>query len=297
MTLSWNIRRLLPEAIRTYQAIEKEFAIQIYHPMPLHRYCQRETDVKRFGKRSRNPRYKNAFGPYAPPGSGPTAIIDDYGSFEIQHTAYIDLPKLITTLHHYFKQKGCFQDETFIHDELTAREDRWQYRNIDTARVIFCEGNGLSQNPWFSDLPLKPAKGETLILSSDSLQLPKAIYHHKKWVLPYGDGSFRLGATYDEVDLSAEPTLAGKKELLNGASSFIRPQHQFKVEQHLAGIRPGTTDARPLLGQHPNQANLYLLNGLGSKGASTAPEMSRMLMDFIDQKIPLDSEVDIARFL
>jgi glycine/D-amino acid oxidase-like deaminating enzyme len=296
MTKSWNIDRLLPEAESTYRQIEQHFGIRIYHPTPLQRYCQNTDDAKRFQRRARNPRYKNAFGPFSPADDGPEAILNPHGRFEILHTAYVDLPQLITTLHSYFAKKGCFRDETFSHEELIKETTHWKYRGLQTQRVIFCEGIGLRENPWFQSLPFSPAKGETLILTSKTLQLPQAIYHHIKWILPYGDQSFRVGATYDESDLSAEPTKHAKQELLHAVHSFIKPEHEFVVQKHLAGIRPSTPDARPLLGQHPNQAGLYILNGLGSKGASVAPEMSRQLIEHLLNDKPLDPEIDIARF-
>ncbi len=296
MTKTWNVDRLLPEAETTYRRIEQQFGIQVYHPVPLRRYCQHSADAKRLGRRMRNPRYHDVFGNFIPPGSEPEAILDTHGSVEILHAAYVDLPKLVLTLRNYFAETGRFRDETFAHSELTQQAHRWHYHGIDTDKVIFCEGIGMRENPWFRSLPLTPAKGETLILTSETLQLPQTIYHHKKWILPYGDQSFRVGATYDEADLTPEPTPHGKAELFDAAREFIKPEHALAVQQHLAGIRPSTSDTRPLLGRHPEHPELFILNGLGSKGASLAPEMSRAMLDFLISETPLDPEVDIARF-
>ena len=296
MTKSWEIDRLLPEAEATYRKIEQTLGIQVYHPVPLYRYCQQPEDAKRMGRRMRNPRYQNVLGAFLPAGNGPAALIDPLGSFEILNAAYVDLPTLIQALHTYFNEKSCLRDENFLHAELQPIGDEWHYHDLRAKRVIFCEGTGLRNNPWFNTLPLTPAKGETLILKAPSLELPKSLYHHKKWILPYGDGTLRLGATYDESDLSPEPTQQGYDELYNAARSFIRPEHELQLKAHYSGHRPTTPDARPLLGQHPQARGLYLLNGLGSKGASLAPEMSHVLVEHLENGQPLEAEIDLARF-
>jgi glycine oxidase len=154
----------------------------------------------------------------------------------------------------------------------------------------------MQDNPWFKNLPLKPAKGETLLCQSPTLRLSQKLYHHKKWFLPYPDGSFRIGATYDESDLSDAPTEAKKDELLKAAHEALKEQHQIEVSAHLAGIRPSTLDSRPIIGAHPTELGLYLLNGLGSKGASTAPAMTQQLTDHILKRSLIKNEVNLARF-
>ena len=154
----------------------------------------------------------------------------------------------------------------------------------------------MQDNPWFKNLPLKPAKGETLLCQSPTLKLPQKLYHHKKWFLPYPDGSFRVGATYDESYQSDAPTEAKKDELLWAARKALKKPHQVEVAAHLAGIRPSTLDSRPIVGTHPTESGLYLINGLGSKGASTAPIMTQQLTEHILKNSPTENEVNLARF-
>lgn len=296
MTKSWNIDTLLPEAQSTYGAIEEQFAIHCYHSLPVRRYCQNSDDIKRVGRRLRNPRYSNVLGKFYETGETPTDIRDSHGSFDILHGGYVDLPLLIQTLRTHFSERGQLHDETFDYDRLKKSEGGWAYGSENAARVIFCEGMGIHGNPWFNQLPLTPAKGETLILQSETLTLPPSIYHSTKWLLPYEASRFRIGATYDDSDSTHEPTQSGSENLLSAAKEIVAKGHTFKVEAHLAGIRPSTQDARPFLGEHPHESGLYILNGLGSKGASVAPEMSRQLIEHIFAGETLDPEVNISRF-
>lgn len=293
---SWEFETLGPEAERCYRSIEQQFGVKLYHPIPLHRYCQNDEDVKRIGRRMRNPRYSDVLGDFHAVGTGPKNIKDTHGYFDILGAAYVDLPRLLKTLRAHFIEQGTLDDTCFHYSALKQTPTGYSYEAIRAAQIIFCEGANLRNNPWFNWLPLTPIKGETLIVKCPSLELPKAIYHHQKWILPYGDHTIRLGATYEVDDLSCEPTEDGKEQLLDGLYSFISKEHAVEIVQHLAGLRPSTADVRPFLGRHHDQPNLHIFNGLGSKGASLAPEMSRLLVDHLLQGTELDEEIDIRRF-
>ncbi len=296
MTKTWNFDQVVPVAVKTYRAIEQQFGIQVYRPIPEIRFCQNVEDLKRAGRRMRNPRYQNVLSRMVVAAEAAPEFKDDFGSFHIDQAAYVDLPLVVHTLRASFAALGLFRDETFLHSELQPAANGWQYKDLHADKVIFCEGAAMRDNPWFKNLPLKPAKGETLLCQSPTLRVPQKLYHHKKWFLPYPDGTFRIGATYDESDLSDNPTEAKKDELLRAAHEALKEPHQVEISAHLAGIRPSTLDSRPIVGAHPTGSGLYLINGLGSKGASTAPAMTQQLTDHILKGSPIDDEVNLTRF-
>lgn len=294
---SWQIDALLPEAEQSYRTLEAELGIQIYHPIPLRRFCQNEDDLKRIGRRSRNPRYANVLGTLSPQGAAPEALRDPCGSFEIYGAAYVDLPQLMEAMRAELQTKQCYQDGHFDHHSLQQDSSKlWRYGDLAAKRIIFCEGAAVRHNPFFPDLPIQPVKGETLAFRSPKLQVPRSIFHNGKWLLPYGENRFRIGATYDEQDLTELPTPAAKSTLLEALAQILKEVPELEIEQQLAGLRPSTIDARPIIGPHPNKRGLYLFNGLGSKGASLAPLMTRKFVEHLLEGSPLDPEIDLARF-
>jgi glycine/D-amino acid oxidase-like deaminating enzyme len=299
MTKSWQFDQLRPEAERTYREIETRLGIQIYHPIPQVRFCQNADDVNRAGRRLRNPRYRNVLGDFHEAGQAAPEFNDPHGSFDIHHAAYVDLPQLVPMLRAHFAKDGLYHDQVFEHSKLKhpTESGNWRYDSIRADRVIFCEGAAHAHNPWFREVLLQPAKGETLRCHSPTLHLPQKLYHHTKWILSYPDGSFRIGASYDEDDLGLHPTAVKKKSLLEAARTALKAPHNIDVREHLAGVRPSSRDSRPILGPHPNHPGLFLFNGLGSKGASTAPLMAQYLVAHMLENRPLDAEVDLARFL
>jgi glycine/D-amino acid oxidase-like deaminating enzyme len=295
MTKSWRFDDFAPEAENFYQAIEKQFTVRLYHPIPAVRFCLSADDAKRARRRCRNPRYADVLKANDGAGSAHSPFKTRHGSLRIQGAAYVDLPCFVKTLRTHFHKQGRYEDARFEHQHLRRNKHEWRYGGKSYHRVIFCEGAALQTNPWFRDLPLKPAKGETLLCRSEGLELKHELNHHGKWLLPYPDGSFRIGATYDESDLTPGPTEAAREELAGAFHAMTRRPHALEIIDQPAGLRPSTADARPFLGAHPSEQGLYLFNGLGSKGASLAPTLSRELADFIFEKKPLDPETDIAR--
>lgn len=294
---SWQIENLLPEAAKTYRALEAELGIEIYHPLPLRRFCRNADDLKRVGRRSRNPRYADVLGTMHAKGTAPSALRDTCGSFDILNAAYVDLPPLLEAMRLQLKTADAYHEEYFNHAKLKqGNASLWNYGAFRAQNVIFCEGAAVSKNPWFPNLPMTPIKGETLCFACPELKLPHSMYHNGKWLLPYGAGRFRLGATYNEADNSEAPTKSGKDALLEGLKELLHLVPEIKIEQHLAGLRPSTKDARPILGEHPEATGIFIFNGLGSKGTSLAPLLTLQFLNYLLEGTPFDSETDLSRF-
>ncbi|MFU8848270.1 MAG: NAD(P)/FAD-dependent oxidoreductase [Opitutales bacterium] len=296
MTKSWRFDDFGPEAAQFYAEIGHSFSEKLYHSIPARRFCLNADDAKRARRRCRNPRYAKVLGPFEAPEAPNGLFNNPHGSFPILGAAYVDLPRLVATLRMHFQSGGHYDDQVFAHQALKKTGSGWAYAGQNYRRVVFCEGAALPANPWFRDLPLSPAKGETLLCHSKALETENTLCHHGKWMLPYPDGSFRIGATYDECDPHPEPTALAREELSQAFHAMMREPQPLKVLDQPAGIRPGTSDARPFLGAHPSEPGLFIFNGLGSKGASLAPTLSRELLEFIFENKALDPETDIRRF-
>ena len=148
-------------------------------------------------------------------------------------------------------------------------------------------------NPYFNYLPLQGSKGELITIKAPKLKITD-IVKSGVFIIPLGDGLYRVGATYERSDKSNSPTKAAKKELLNKLHSFLKCE--YEIIQHVAGVRPTVADRRPLVGSHPEHKNLTVLNGFGSRGVLIAPTVSRQLYEHIEKGETLPTEIDIARF-
>ena len=52
-----------------------------------------------------------------------------------------------------------------------------------------------------------------------------------------------------------------------------------------------------MVGEHPEHQNLFLINGLGTKGVTLAPYCAVQLLSLWAQGVKLPPEIDIKRFV
>ena len=124
----------------------------------------------------------------------------------------------------------------------------------------------------------------------------KKILHSKFLLIPLGEDYYSIGATYDWENLNdISPTIRAREKMIKMLDKLIALP--YKIIDQKVGVRPSTLDRRPLVGPHFEYKNMYILNGLGTRGILFAPYLSKCLLDSIYLGIPLSSEVNISRFL
>ena len=208
-------------------------------------------------------------------------------------TSRIDPRYLLESYSDHLESKGWIRKETFEHNELKLTSEGVNYKDILAKKVIFCEGFGLRENPFFSYLPLRGNKGEYIIIKAPGLDLEVGV-KSSIFIFPAGGDHYAVGATYSNTDKTPQPTKAAREELVEKLRDLIKVD--FQVVDQVAGLRPSTIDRRPLAGQHPEYKNLYTCNGFGSRGILIAPSISKELLENIEEGQALDPETDIARF-
>ena len=156
--------------------------------------------------------------------------------------------------------------------------------------VIFCEGFRVIENPLFNHLPFAPARGEVLRIES---KLEDSV-SNGAWHLPCNEEEAFIGSTWDHQDLMCGPTEIGKSEIFQSCNYYDLSRQPLL--DHLSGVRSGTKDRNPIIGEHPKIANRYLFNGFGSRGTSTIPYYSCKMVDFLINQKTIPRAVNLARF-
>lgn len=215
----------------------------------------------------------------------------DYG--EVLHTGYVDTALLLDKYHEYLIENKYLLKEPFDYSTLIINDDYLEYKNYKAKNIIFAEGFGLHANPFFQDLPLDGTKGELFIIKAPELNLD-VIVNTSVFILPIGNGFFKVGATYNWKDKTDLPTEEGKKELVERIQEIINCD--FEIVSHFGGVRPTVRDRRPIIGTHNKYASLHILNGLGTRGVMLGPAMAKDLFYYIENKTALDPVIDINRF-
>ncbi len=216
-----------------------------------------------------------------------------YGFGAVLHTGYVDTVTLIDSYRMFLKKSKLLIEEPFNHDALEIEEDHVSYKGITARHIIFAEGYGIHNNPFFKHLPLAGTKGELLLIRAPELKLDVAV-NAGIFILPVGNDHYKVGATYEWTDKTSIPTEAAKKELLEKLEEIITCS--YEVIDHYAGIRPTTKDRKPLIGTHPDYRRVHLLNGLGTRGVMLGPPMAKQLYDAVENGAAIDPAVNLTRF-
>ncbi|MBO6605998.1 FAD-dependent oxidoreductase [Psychroserpens sp.] len=216
-----------------------------------------------------------------------------HGFGKVKHSGRIRTTQLSAAYKEYLISQGAFVDESFDYECLSAESNQIVYKNFEARHIVFAEGYGISNNPYFDYLPLNGTKGEMLTINAPDLNL-KEILKSSVFIVPLDDDNYWIGATYEREDKTHQITSEAKVSLVTKVRQFINCE--FTVIDQVAGIRPTTKDRRPLVGRHPIHKNIYVLNGLGTRGVMISPYVAQQLFRHIENNDPLDSEIDIRRF-
>ena len=220
-------------------------------------------------------------------------ISANYGFGKLNNTGRIDTKLLLKDFRNYLRKKDILITTNFKYDELKIYNNSVEYHQIKASKIVFCEGFGLKENPYFNYLPMQEAKGELLTIHAPNLAIDFAL-KAAVFVLPLGNDYYKVGATFNWKDKTKQPSEEGKKELLDKLNTFITVP--YKIVEHTAGIRPTVKDRRPLVGKHPKYENLAILNGLGTRGVMIAPIAAKSLFNNLEKNIEIDKEISITRY-
>ncbi len=291
-TPAWKAQEQLGKAIPFYQGLEEKLKVQLDFKVPVLRRFASVEEQNLWFEAADKKGLSNFLSTELVQNKNPK-INAPFGYGEVLHTGRIDTATLLNSYADYLLKQQLFLKETFDYSALKISKENVEYKSIEARQIVFAEGFGLKQNPYFSYLPLNGTKGELLTIKARTLMEDKVI-KSSVFIIPLGDDLYRVGATYKWKDKSNIPTQEAKSELLQKLDTFLTCD--YEIVDHVAGIRPTVADRRPLVGRHPKYGNLYMLNGFGSRGVMIAPFAAEQLYAAIEKKEPILKEMDISRF-
>ncbi|MCI2229149.1 FAD-binding oxidoreductase [Polaribacter sp. MSW13] len=220
-------------------------------------------------------------------------VLGDFSFGNVNHTGRIDTKKLVESYREFLNNERNIRFEKFMYQEIEFKEGSIKYKDTEANKIVFCEGFGIKQNPFFNYLPLNEAKGELLTIHAPELNID-FLLKSTLFILPLGNNYYKVGATFNWTDKTSNPSEEGKQELVEKLAKTINVP--YAIIDQTAGIRPTVTGRRPLVGVHPIYKELVVLNGLGTRGVMIAPTVAKNLFNHLEKGECLDVETDISRF-
>ena len=288
----WNAKEQLKFALPFYNKIEEKLNITIDKKFVIKKSFKSIEDQNNWFSALDKPKLVDYLDPKLD-NQNYNGVIADFSFGNVKEAGRIDTAKLITSYRTYLELQNLIRFERFKYDELNIEENTISYKNITASRIVFCEGYGVTKNPFFSYLPLNEAKGELLTIHAPELNI-NFLLKSTLFILPLGDNLYKVGATFNWTDKTSEPSESGKEELVLKLKKVI--DIPYTIVSQSAGIRPTVSGRRPLVGCHPEESKLIVLNGLGTRGVMIAPTVAKNLFNHIEVGTALDDEINIDRF-
>ena len=296
----WQAEKLFPATTHYYRALAKELGLDdlVRDDLPLYRPFVSKTEAKHGRQAIHTHPYISNIG--IPPSKDLPA---PYEGMYVQQAGRLNVEKLLEGVRAKLQQVGAFRPEVFAIDSVSLPAGGGiYYQGIQAERLILCQGAIGNQNSFFSTLPLRPLAGEWL---EGTLKRPlPCILNRKGYVLPLSTNKhpthqypIRIGATYERLhsvpDRGIYPSNKGQQALMRTYERLCN--WAFRPSQAGAGIRSTSPDRRPWIGSHPKHKAVVICNGLGTRGVSLAPSITKALVQHLMDGTPIATETNLLR--
>jgi glycine oxidase len=290
MVKTWRADDLFPYLTYFYRNAEQITSQKFFHPRNIYIPFRSIEEQNNWATLSDDPAIKIYVSRVYTSSAFDGQVNDDLGGVLLDKCGYLQVGTFLDAVRDLLQGKACLFGK-MKHDRLELNDDTVRYDSVIADSIVFCEGLHGRDNPITSWLPVSPLKGETIDVRF-SRELG-AIYNRGIYAVPLGDRHYRVGATFDR-SIEQGNTAQGREELEHKLRSLIRVPYEV-VSQNW-GFRPTTRDRKPTLGPHPEFRNVFIFNGMGTKGVSQAPYFSMILADYLQGKVQIGAEVNISRF-
>jgi glycine/D-amino acid oxidase-like deaminating enzyme len=216
-----------------------------------------------------------------------------FGTGQINQTVWIDLNLMIHSWRAQLIQHQQLLDTRFEITDLQITNEGVTWKDIEAKRIVFCDGIGSMDNPYFKMLPFALNKGEALIVEIKDLP-NQAIYKNNITIVPWKGQLFWVGSNYEWEFKDASPSEDFRKKMEDILTKLLKVP--FTVVDHIAGIRPANQERRPFVGLHPNYPAIGICNGMGTKGCALAPYFAHQFIAHCEKGLPIHSEASLKRF-
>lgn len=293
-TLQWNIENLLTAAEKTYLAFENILQQKIYRHTQIIRLHKSADALAAWNERKHAAGKSNWISEFHTMPENGEKFQNNFGGILIRKALQVFPDILMNSYSAHLKKMNCLTQLHFDYASLKINPDYFLWNNVKYRHIVFCEGYYATHNPYLQFLAFKAAKGECITIQIPKLQTEN-IYQKEISIVPLGNETFWVGGTNKWDDFSNTPTPDGLAELKHKLEQFLHTP--YNLIKHTAAVRPAMKDRTPVVGSHPEIKNMFVLNGMGTKGFSLAPYYAFELIEHILQNQPVKINVSPNRFL
>ena len=136
-------------------------------------------------------------------------------------------------------------------------------------------------------LPVEPVKGQMILYKCAEDFLPSMVLAKGRYAIPRRDGHILVGSTLEYTGFDKTPTDNALESLKASAEELLPALKDAEVVGHWAGLRPGSPEGIPFIGELPSHPGLWLNCGHFRNGLVLAPASCRLLCDLLLERTPI----------
>lgn len=293
LTKSWMIDELLPELLTFYKQTELKFNTPLITERHIVKLFSEQQEADLWKKKANN-ELENYLDKTIYHNNDFVGIKNSsFGYSKVLKSGNLDVKAFLKATQLFLIDNQSMMVGEFHYKDLNINETI-SYKNVSAKNIVFAEGYLIKSNPYFNYVPFKPAKGEVLTIETKNVNIGTNIINKNAFLMQLENCTYKLGATYNWDDLNESTSQSAAQELQSKLKKMA--EINYTIINHEAGVRPSVIDRRPVMGHHPQHKNVYLFNGLGTKGVMLAPYFAQQLVNYFKSNEPLLSEVNVSRF-
>lgn len=136
-------------------------------------------------------------------------------------------------------------------------------------------------------LAVHPVRGQMILLTTQPGLVSRIVLANNYYVIPRRDGCVLVGSTLEHVGFDKTTTEVALQNLKYAAFNLIPRLVDYAVQQHWAGLRPGSPSGVPYICKHPYIEGLYLNTGHFRNGIVLGLASAHLLVDILLNRPPI----------
>lgn len=130
-------------------------------------------------------------------------------------------------------------------------------------------------------LDVRPIRGQMLLFKFDAPPFRQILLRESLYFIPRRDGHLLVGSTLEDVGFDKSITTDAREDLMRQVREIF-PGWQVEPIRQWSGLRPGSPDNIPVIGRHPQLANLYANTGHFRYGVTMSLASAELLRNEIE---------------
>ncbi|HWA89573.1 MAG TPA: glycine oxidase ThiO [Rhizomicrobium sp.] len=227
-----------------------------------------------------------------------------FGALWVPKEAQVDNRALGEALARAFRRAGG----TLVVNEAAVRIETYRGRAVGVRTPFGVYGGDafvLAAGAWSGLIdglprdaipPVKPMKGEMLALTPPAgVAIPKrVVWGNEVYLVPRG-ARLLIGATLEDKGFDTALTDAAEDWLTSRALTLMPGLRDWTIDEHWAGLRPGSPDGLPMLGETA-LGGLFVATGQHRNGILFAPAVAETLVRSVLEQVSEKQPFDPRRF-